>query len=106
MLTGALAVFLLAGLPLVGYAAAATVWVAQRALGALLQRRADASDDPKLVVGLIAGGSIGRAWLMALTVLGTGLVAGERAGLAAALLVLVLFTTYFTARLIERGMRA
>ena len=106
MLAGALAVFLLAELPLVGYAAAAAAWLAQRALAALLQRRADASEDPKLVVGLIAGGSIGRAWLMALTVLGTGLVAGERAGLAAALLVLVLFTTYFTARLIERGMRA
>jgi hypothetical protein len=103
VLAAALAVFALAGLPLAAYAVAAIVWVAQRALGQALQRRAAASEDPKAVVGLIAGGSMARAWLMALAVLATGLVAGERAGLAAALLIVVLFTTYFISRLIGRG---
>jgi hypothetical protein len=99
----ALPVFLLAGLSLAGYGAIAVIWLVQRLLGAALQRRADASDDPRTVVGLLAGGSMARAWLTALAILATGLV-DERAGLAAALLALVLFTTYFASRLVERGL--
>jgi hypothetical protein len=98
----ALPVFLLAGLSLAGYAAMAVIWLAQRALGVVLQGRADASDDPRTVVGLLAGGSMARAWLTALAILATGLV-DERAGLAAVLLALVLFTTHFATRLLERG---
>jgi hypothetical protein len=105
VLAAALPIFLLAGLSLVGYAVIAAVWLLQRALGAELQRRADASDDPRTVVGLLAGGSMARAWLTALSILAAGLV-DERAGLAAALLALALFTTYFTVRLVERGVRA
>ena len=102
----ALVVFVFGGLPLVGWAAAAVAWVVQRLIGDALQRRAEAADDPRAVVGLLAGGSMGRAWLTALSVLAIGLVAGEDAGLAAALLILVLFTTYFTSRLILRGVAA
>lgn len=102
----ALAVFVLAGLPLLGYAVAALAWLAQRWIGATLQRRADAAEDPRAVIGLLAGGSMGRAWLTALSILAVGLVAGEQAGLAAALLIVVLFTTYFTSRLILRGVAA
>jgi hypothetical protein len=101
----ALPVFLLAGLSLAGYAAMLVTWLAQRGLGVLLQRRADASDDPRQIVGLIAGGSMARAWITALAILATGLV-DERAGLAAVLLALVLFTTYFASRLVERGVAA
>ena len=99
----ALVVFVLAGLPLVGWAAAAVAWVVQRLIGDALERRAQAAEDPRKVVGLLAGGSMGRAWLTALAVLAVGLVAGEEAGLAAVVLILVLFTTYFTSRLILRG---
>ena len=106
VLAAALAVFLLADLPLLGYAAAAAAWLAQRAIGSALERRASAAEDPRAVVGLLAGGSMARAWLTALSVLAIGLVAGERAGLAAVLLVLALFTTYFTSRLIVRGVAA
>ncbi len=88
-----------------GYAVIALVWLLQRGLGAVLQRRADASDDPKVVVGLIAGGSMARAWLTALSILAAGLVLGEAAGLAAVLLAMVLFTTHFAARLLERSVR-
>jgi hypothetical protein len=101
----ALPVFLFAGLSLPGYGAMFVIWLAQRGVGAVLQRRADASDDPKTIVGLVAGGSIARAWMTALGVLAVGLV-DERAGLAAVLLALVLFTTYFVSRLIERGVAA
>jgi hypothetical protein len=70
----------------------------------VLGRRAAASDDPKTVVGLTAGSMIGRGWLVALTIFGAYLAAGsdDAVGLAAAVLVIVLFTAYFTVSLIFR----
>jgi hypothetical protein len=100
----ALPIFVLAGWPLFGYAAGAFAWLVQRAIAELLARRAAASDDPKTVVGLTAGSMIGRGWLVALTIFGAYLVAGsdDHVGLAAAVLVVVLFTAYFTVSLIFR----
>ena len=57
----ALVVFLLAGLPLLGWAAAAAAWVAQRAIAQAVVRRAGASDDPRTVAGLVTASMIGRA---------------------------------------------
>ena len=45
---------------------------------------------------------IGRGWLVALTILAVGLAEGDDAGLAAAVLILVLFTAYFTVSMIMR----
>ena len=100
----ALPVFLLAGWPMLGYAAAAVAWIVQRVINDALARRAAASDDPKTVVGLTAGSMIGRGWLVALTIFGAYLIAGsdDAVGLAAAVLVVVLFTAYFTVSLILR----
>ena len=44
---------------------------------------------------------IGRAWLIALTIFGAGL-ADRKAGLSAAVLVIVLFTLYFTVNIVLR----
>jgi hypothetical protein len=95
---------MVAGWPLLGYAAAAFAWLAQRAINDFTTRRASASDDPKTVVGLTAGSMIGRGWLVALTIFGAYLIAGsdDAVGLAAAVLVVVLFTAYFTVNLILR----
>jgi len=101
LLAVALPVFLLAGLPMLGYAAGAAAWLAQRALQLWLNRRAVASDDPRTVVGIAAGSMIGRGWLVALTIFAAGL-SDEDAGLAAAVLVIVLFTAYFTVSMIMR----
>ena len=100
----ALPVFLIAGWPLFGYAAGAFAWLAQRAINEALSRRAAASDDPKTVAGLIAGSMIGRGWLVALTIFGAYLIAGsdDAVGLSAAVLVVILFTAYFTVSLILR----
>ncbi|MDQ6914274.1 MAG: hypothetical protein M3155_00505 [Actinomycetota bacterium] len=98
----ALPVFVVAGFPLAGYATAAGVWVVQRALQAFIQRRAEASREPRTVVGLTAGSMLMRGWLVALTILLVGLGDND-AGLAAALLVIVLFTVYFNVSLIIRG---
>jgi hypothetical protein len=101
----ALPIFLVAGLPLAGWAAGGGAWVAQRALQEYVEHRADASQDPRTVVGLLAGSMIGRGWFVAIVVFLVGL--DERsAGLAAAVLVIVLFTVYFTVRLILRPFQA
>jgi hypothetical protein len=94
----ALPVFLAAGLPVIGWAAAGAAWIVQRALQLALERRARASDDPRTVAGLITGSMIARAWIMALAVFGVGLAERE-AGLTAAVLTIVLFTVYFSVSL-------
>ena len=101
LLIVALPVFLVADLPMLGYAAGAGVWIVQRAIQILLNRKAAASDDPRTVVGITAGSIIGRGWLVALTIFAAGLADNE-AGLAAAVLVIVLFTAYFTVSTILR----
>lgn len=104
LLAIALPIFLVAGWPLLGYAAAAFAWLVQRTINNVLSRRAAASDDPKTVAGLIAGSMIGRGWLVALTIFGAYLIAGsdDAVGLSAAVLVIILFTAYFTVSLILR----
>jgi hypothetical protein len=97
----ALPIFLAAGLPLAGWAVGGGAWVAQRALQEYLDRRASASKDPRTVVGLLAGSMIARGWFVAIAVFLVGLSDNE-AGLAAAVLVIALFTVYFTMRMILR----
>ena len=96
-----LPVFLAAGLPLAGWGVGAGAWVAQRGLQRYLEHRAEASRDPRTVVGLLAGSMIARGWFVAIAVLLVGLGDNE-AGLAAALLVVALFTVYFTVKMIMR----
>ena len=101
-LLAALPLFLLADLPLEAYLVGGGAWIVQRTIQLLLQRRAEASDDPRIVAGYTAGSMIARGWLCALAIFGVGLAAGDDAGLAAALLVIGLFTVYFTVRMITR----
>ena len=101
LLVVALPVFLVADLPMLGYAAGAGAWLVQRAIQIWTTRKAQASNDPRTVVGITAGSMIGRAWLVALTIFAAGL-ADNDAGLAAAVLVILLFTAYFTVSMIMR----
>ena len=94
-------VFLAAGLPLAGYAAAAGAWLAQRGIQTLVDRRAASSDDPRTVAGLITGSMIARGWLVALAVFGVGMT-NDDAGLTAAVLVLALFTLHFSLTMMLR----
>ena len=98
----ALPVFVIADLPMAGYAAGAGAWLVQRAIQIVVQRRAEAAEDPRTVVGLTAASMIGRGWLVALTIFIVGLSAGNDAGLSAAVLVIALFTVYFTVSMILR----
>ena len=101
LLAAALPLFVLAGLPMLGYVAGGGAWLLQRGVQHVLNRRAAASRDPRTVVGITAGSMIGRGWLVALTIFAAGLK-DEDAGLAAAVLVIVLFTAYFTVSMIMR----
>jgi hypothetical protein len=105
LLALALPLFVAAGLPLAGWAVGGGAWVAQRALQEYLDRRARASTDPRTVVGLLAGSMIARGWFVAIAVFLVGLGDNE-AGLAAAVLVIALFTVYFTVRMILRPFEA
>jgi hypothetical protein len=94
-------VFVAAGFPLLGYAAGAVAWLVQRGIQVLLLRRAESAEDIRGAVGITAASMIGRGYLVALTIFGAGLIERE-AGLAAAVLVIVLFTVYFSLSVITR----
>ncbi len=102
----ALPIFLLADLPIAAYVVAGGAWVLQRVVQLLMQRRAEASDDPRVVAGWTAGSMIARGWFCALAIFGVGLAAGDEAGLSAAVLVIALFTVYFVVRMILRPIEA
>jgi hypothetical protein len=105
-LLAALPLFLLADLPLAAYIVGGGVWIVQRIIQQLLQRRAEASDDPRIVAGYTAGSMIARGWMCALAIFGVGIAEGDEAGLSAALLVIGLFTVYFTVHMILRPIDA
>jgi hypothetical protein len=97
----ALAVFLLADLPMAGFAVGAGAWLAQRAVQVLAQRRANeamAAGNRQKAMGTAAASTLGRVWLMATAVLVAGLAIEREVGLSAALLVLCLFTLSIAAQ--------
>ena len=99
VLAAALAVFLLGGLPMLGYAVGAAAWLAQRGIQTIATRRANAelaAGNRQKAMGIVAATTLGRVWLMATVVLLVGL-SDREAGLASAVLVLALFTVSFAA---------
>ena len=98
----ALPLFLLTDLPLLGYGAAATAWLVQRGINGLATRKAKASDDPRTVVGLLAGSMIGRGYLVAGSIFAVGLAGAREDGLAAAIISITLFTIYFSSNMVVR----
>ena len=100
VLAAALAVFLLGGFPLLGYAVGAAAWLIQRGIQMVAAKRATAelaAGNRQKAMGILAATTLGRVWLMATAVLLVGL-AERPAGLAAAILVLVLFTISIAAQ--------
>jgi hypothetical protein len=97
----ALPVFLVAGFSMLGYAVGAAVWLVQRAVQSIAARRAQeelAHGERQRAMGIVAGTGLGRVWLMAAVVLVVGLAVERQAGLAAAVLVVVLFTISMAAQ--------
>jgi hypothetical protein len=98
----ALPVFIAADWPLLGYVAGAGAYLLQRGLQIATRRRADASNDPKTVAGIMAGSLIGRGWLVALIIFGVGIASDDETGLSAAVLFILTFTVYLTVNMIFR----
>jgi hypothetical protein len=104
LLVLALPVFVLAGWPLGGYAVAAGAWLVQRGIQVVASRRATAAQkrgERRAALGILAGATLARVWLIALAVLLVGL-ADREAGLAAALLSAALFTVYLATQFVTR----
>lgn len=105
LLVVALPVFLLADVPMAGYLAVAGIWIvmygieiaSNRAIAGAVERR-----DRRAAMGWLGATSLASAWVVALAVLIVGLAAGKDAGLAAALLALVLFTVHLGSRVLLR----
>jgi hypothetical protein len=101
VLVVALPVFIVGDLPIAGYLVGGGAWIAQRAVQVALARRAATSEDPRTIVGFTVASMILRGWLVALSIFLVGLGDND-AGLAAAVLVISLFTVYFATRMAMR----
>ena len=101
VLVAALPVFVLADLPILGYAATAAAWLTQRGIQVIAGRRAAATGDRRAAIGVLGATMMARLWLVGLSVLAAGLVARET-GLAAAVFAAVLFTVFFLTLLIVK----
>jgi hypothetical protein len=105
LLAAALPVFIAAGLPMAGYLTVVGAWIlmygielgADRAIAGAVERR-----DRRAAMGWLGATSLASAWVVALAVLVVGLTAGKHAGLAAAVLALVLFTVHLGTRVLLR----
>lgn len=100
LLALAFPVFLVAGLPMLGYGVAAAAWIAQHLILAFAQRRAAQAlerGDRRLAMGAIGAATLGRVWLVTLAILLVGLLGDREDGLAAAVLSLALVTVHFLA---------
>jgi hypothetical protein len=91
-------------LPVLGYAAGALAWIANRAIGAAVERYAGGQQDVRRAVGLNLGALIARTWLVGLTILAVGLAGQREDGLTAAVLLLAAFTLYFVTSLLLRSL--
>jgi hypothetical protein len=94
VLAAAAVVFIVGGFPLLGYAAGAAAWLAQRGVQWLAQKRSQEAlknGNRQRAMGIIGATTLGRVWLMCVIVLVVGL-ADNKAGLSAAILVAALFT--------------
>jgi hypothetical protein len=94
VLAAAAVLFVVCDFSMLGYAAAAVAWLAQRGIQWLAQRRAEESlkaGNRQRAMGIIAATTLGRVWLMATVVLLAG-IAERTAGLSSAVLLAALFT--------------
>jgi hypothetical protein len=105
LLAAGLPIFLLAGLPMLGYAVLAGAWLAQHAIEIGAERLASrslADRNRKSAMGWIAAATLARVWLVALAILLVGLAERE-AGLAAAVFAVILVTVHLVARFATRS---
>ena len=89
-------------LPVLGYVVGAAAWIINRVAAIAIERRAAHTEDYRTALGLNMASLVLRAWLIGLTILAVGLIAGREDGLTAGVTVLAAFTVYFATSLILR----
>jgi hypothetical protein len=89
----------LLGLPMLGYAVGAAVWILCRILEAVLERSA-ARSDVRRAIGVKVGSMVGRTWLIGIGILAVGLAAEREDGFTAALVCLAAYTVHLATTLI------
>lgn len=97
LLALAFPVFVVADLPMLGFAVAASAWIAQHAILAVADSRAAAAlrrGDRRLAMGVMGAAMLGRLWLVTGAILIVGLLAERSDGLAAAVLSVILVTAH------------
>jgi hypothetical protein len=92
----------LTDLPVLGYAVGAAAWIVQRLIGARVEAAMRKQKDVRTVVGLALGASLGRAFLVGLTILAVGLAGARADGATAGFVVLIAFTVYLASALALR----
>jgi len=103
----ALPVFILVDAPMIGYLVAGGAWLLGRVWIEYAARRrssALAAGDRRSALGVTAIATMGRVWLIAGAILIVGLVGEREAGLAAAVLALVLVTTSLVSSFVAHAM--
>jgi hypothetical protein len=85
-----------------GYVAGALAWIVQRVIAAAIESRMRRQPDVRAAIGLGLGATLGRAWLVGLTILVVGLAGAREDGVMAAVLVLAAYTIYLVTSLILR----
>jgi hypothetical protein len=97
LLALALPIFIAAGWPVLGYAAAAVAWLAQHVIivvSGRASKAALANGERNRALGIVGAATLGRVWLVTLAILLVGLLGEREDGLAAAVLTLVLVTVH------------
>ena len=105
LLVLALPVFIAADFAIAGYLAIAGIWIVMYGIELISNRAIEgavARRDRRAAMGWLGATGLARAWIAALAVLITGLVAGKDAGLAAAVLAAILFTVHLGSRVLLR----
>ena len=105
LLVAALPVFLAADLPIAAFIVIAAVWLVQHGIEIAADRssaRALAAGNRRAAMGWIGATALARVWIITLAVLLVGVLDSKEAGLAAAVLAVILFTVHFGTRLLAR----
>jgi hypothetical protein len=91
----------LLGLPVLGYAVGAGVWILSRVLEAVLEHSARGA-DVRRAIGVKVGSMVGRVWLIGIGILAVGLAAEREDGFTAALVCLAAYTIHLATTMILR----
>jgi hypothetical protein len=105
LLVAALPVFLAADLSIAAYVVIAAVWIAQHGIEVYAERssaRALEAGNRRAAMGWIGATTLARVWIITLAVLLVGVLGDKDAGLAAAVLAVILFTVHFGVRMLGK----